>query len=120
MAKCIGKIEFGYTGEELTVSVNGFTKHYPYEAWAKTIFTELKRNQDFRLERKSLSYPQLVQILEIWGIISHDDPGRIDNSKKPTIIESFQDSVYMLFDQINKREFICGFVKGGRIRNICP
>ena len=105
MAKCIGEIEFGYTGEELTVSVNGFTKHYPYQTWAKTIFTELQRNPNFRLEGKYLSYPQLLNVLEIWDIISHDDPEQIDRSKKPTIIEHFPDAIYLLLDKINLKYY---------------
>jgi len=105
MTKCIGKIKFGYIGEDLTVSVNGFTKHYPYEAWAKTIFAELKRNQDFKIEKKSLSHPQLLNILEIWDIIFHDDPEQIDRSKKPTIIEYFPDAIYLLLDKINLKYY---------------
>ncbi|MBU4446048.1 hypothetical protein KJ656_13375 [bacterium] len=105
MAKCIGEIEFGYTGEELTVSINGFTKHYPYQTWANTIFTELKQNPNFRLKRKYLSYPQLLNILEIWDTISKDNPGHIDRSKKPTILEYFPGEISLLLDHINLKYY---------------
>lgn len=100
-SKCIGEIVFTDPEDSGGVSVNGVFWQYPYEQWANTIYKELSNDPEFRPNQKYLSYKLLSRILELWDMISDDNPDSIDRTKRSMRLINFADENRLLLDMIN-------------------